>query len=196
MLLVPVALMVLWTPSTDNSQGSKRDRILEVVHSPTLACSLEGRSLLIQMIQMIHLTYQTKSTKREWEMEVVHRLTLACTLAVPLSLKANLTESQLKGIMEVGHNVLRRWRVRQKAASRHGHPLASQQDALVPLMPANTAVVIQYAVRTEIRQIDHRKHYQLPKTKTSQELRMLSTVTLYCKVTKIVMNSVSQLSEL
>ena len=32
--------------------------------------------------------------------------------------------------------------------------------------------------------------------KTSQELRMLSSVTLYCQVTKIVMNSGSQLSEL
>ena len=31
---------------------------------------------------------------------------------------------------------------------------------------------------------------------TSQELRMLSTVTLYCQVTKIVMNSGSQLSDL
>ena len=33
-------------------------------------------------------------------------------------------------------------------------------------------------------------------TKTSQELRMLSSVTLDCQVTKIVMNSGSQLSEL
>ena len=33
-------------------------------------------------------------------------------------------------------------------------------------------------------------------TETSQELRMLSTVTLNCQVTKIVMNSGSQLSEL
>ena len=33
-------------------------------------------------------------------------------------------------------------------------------------------------------------------TETSPELRMLSTVTLYCHVTKIVMNSSSQLSEL
>ena len=32
--------------------------------------------------------------------------------------------------------------------------------------------------------------------KTSQELRMLSNVTLNCQVTKIVMNSGSQLSEL
>ena len=32
--------------------------------------------------------------------------------------------------------------------------------------------------------------------KTSQELRMLSSVTLDCQVTKIVMNSGSQLSEL
>ena len=32
--------------------------------------------------------------------------------------------------------------------------------------------------------------------KTSQELRMLSSVTLNCQVTKIVMNSGSQLSEL
>ena len=31
---------------------------------------------------------------------------------------------------------------------------------------------------------------------TSQELRMLSSVTLDCQVTKIVMNSGSQLSEL
>ena len=31
---------------------------------------------------------------------------------------------------------------------------------------------------------------------TSQELRMLSSVTLYCQVTKIVMDSGSQLSEL
>ena len=34
------------------------------------------------------------------------------------------------------------------------------------------------------------------KTKTSQELRMLSSVTIYCQITKIVMNSGSQLSEL
>ena len=33
-------------------------------------------------------------------------------------------------------------------------------------------------------------------TKTSQELRMLSSVTINCQVTKIVMNSGSQLSEL
>ena len=32
--------------------------------------------------------------------------------------------------------------------------------------------------------------------KTSQELRMLSSVTLYCQVKKIVMNSYSQLSEM
>ena len=32
--------------------------------------------------------------------------------------------------------------------------------------------------------------------KTSQELRMLSSVTINCQVTKIVMNSGSQLSEL
>ena len=32
--------------------------------------------------------------------------------------------------------------------------------------------------------------------KTSQELRMLSSVTIYCQITKIVMNSGSQLSEL
>ena len=32
--------------------------------------------------------------------------------------------------------------------------------------------------------------------KTSQELRMLSSVTLNCQVTKIIMNSGSQLSEL
>ena len=32
--------------------------------------------------------------------------------------------------------------------------------------------------------------------KASQELQMLSTVTLYCQVTKIAMNSGSQLSEL
>ena len=32
--------------------------------------------------------------------------------------------------------------------------------------------------------------------KTSQELRMLSSVTLNCQVTKIVINSGSQLSEL
>ena len=32
--------------------------------------------------------------------------------------------------------------------------------------------------------------------KTSQELRMLSSVTLNCQVTKIVMNSGSQLSEM
>ena len=31
---------------------------------------------------------------------------------------------------------------------------------------------------------------------TSQELRMLSSVTLHCQVTKIVMNSGSQLSQL
>ena len=34
------------------------------------------------------------------------------------------------------------------------------------------------------------------KKKTSQELRMLSSVTINCQVTKIVMNSGSQLSEL
>ena len=33
-------------------------------------------------------------------------------------------------------------------------------------------------------------------TKTSQELRMLSSVTINCQITKIVMNSGSQLSEL
>ena len=33
-------------------------------------------------------------------------------------------------------------------------------------------------------------------SKTSQELRMLSSVTINCQVTKIVMNSGSQLSEL
>ena len=32
--------------------------------------------------------------------------------------------------------------------------------------------------------------------KTSQELRMLSSVTINCQITKIVMNSGSQLSEL
>ena len=32
--------------------------------------------------------------------------------------------------------------------------------------------------------------------KTSQELRMLSSVTIYCQITKIVMNSGSKLSEL
>ena len=32
--------------------------------------------------------------------------------------------------------------------------------------------------------------------KTSQELRMLSSVTINCRITKIVMNSDSQLSEL
>ena len=34
------------------------------------------------------------------------------------------------------------------------------------------------------------------RTETSQELRMLSSVTIDCQVTKIVMNSGSQLSEL
>ena len=34
------------------------------------------------------------------------------------------------------------------------------------------------------------------KNKTSQELRMLSSVTINCQVTKIVMNSGSQLSDL
>ena len=33
------------------------------------------------------------------------------------------------------------------------------------------------------------------KYKTSQELRMLSSVTLYCQVKKIVMDSVAQFSE-
>ena len=33
-------------------------------------------------------------------------------------------------------------------------------------------------------------------SKTSQELRMLSSVTINCQITKIVMNSGSQLSEL
>ena len=35
-----------------------------------------------------------------------------------------------------------------------------------------------------------------PSDKTSQELRMLSSVTINCQVPKIVMNSGSQLSEL
>ena len=34
------------------------------------------------------------------------------------------------------------------------------------------------------------------RNKTSQELRMLSSVTINCQITKIVMNSGSQLSEL
>ena len=38
------------------------------------------------------------------------------------------------------------------------------------------------------------RHYYL--VKTSQELRMLSSVTLNCQATKIVMNAGSQLSEL
>ena len=48
----------------------------------------------------------------------------------------------------------------------------------------------------------HRAHYltsfipSLTWTKPSQELRMLSSVTINCQVTKIVMNSGSQLSEL
>ena len=37
--------------------------------------------------------------------------------------------------------------------------------------------------------------YEDETLKTSQELRMLSSVTLNCQVTKIVMNSGSQLSE-
>ena len=36
----------------------------------------------------------------------------------------------------------------------------------------------------------------IQRRKTSQELRMLSSVTINCKLTKIVMNSGSQLSEL
>ena len=39
-------------------------------------------------------------------------------------------------------------------------------------------------------------HETHEKVKTSQELRMLSSVTINCQVTKIVMNSGSQLSEL
>ena len=44
----------------------------------------------------------------------------------------------------------------------------------------------------------YNKHPILSKVqyKTSQELRMLSSVTIDCQVTKIVMNSGSQLSEL
>ena len=39
-------------------------------------------------------------------------------------------------------------------------------------------------------------HSSKREPKTSQELRMLSRVTLNCQVTKIVMNSSSQLSEM
>ena len=39
------------------------------------------------------------------------------------------------------------------------------------------------------------KHSQPDCNKTSQELQMLSSVTINCQVTKIVMNSGSQLSE-
>ena len=49
--------------------------------------------------------------------------------------------------------------------------------------------------------IDHhnqniQKIITLSKKKTSQELRMLSSVTINCQITKIVMKSGSQLSEL
>ena len=37
---------------------------------------------------------------------------------------------------------------------------------------------------------------EVSQAKTSQELRMLSSVTINCQITKIVMNSGSQLSEL
>ena len=48
-------------------------------------------------------------------------------------------------------------------------------------------------MQLDITKSDKKRHRYL---KTSQELQMLPTVTLFCQVTKIVMNSGSQLSEL
>ena len=51
-------------------------------------------------------------------------------------------------------------------------------------------------VKDELKKPEEMVKRCLMLTKTSQELRMLSSVTLNCHVTKIVMDSVSQLSEL
>ena len=48
----------------------------------------------------------------------------------------------------------------------------------------------------EVLRILRQKKWNYTFTKTSQELRMLSSVTINCQITKIVMNSGSQLSEL
>ena len=47
-------------------------------------------------------------------------------------------------------------------------------------------------------EVDHSDHHRYNDhgEETSQELRMLSSVTINCQITKIVMNSGSQLSEL
>ena len=58
----------------------------------------------------------------------------------------------------------------------------------------NTTSQVTHAVKKEFQKmwaIALQKY-----KKTSQELRMLSSVTLNCQVTKIVMNSGSQLSEM
>ena len=54
-----------------------------------------------------------------------------------------------------------------------------------------------YIIQTSLHQILRSENpARLVIYKTSQELRMLSSVTINCQITKIVMNSGSQLSEL
>ena len=61
-----------------------------------------------------------------------------------------------------------------------------------------TCGIFRYLVwpHTPAREDEGREKKKNLGDKTSQELRMLSSVTINCQITKIVMNSGSQLSEL
>ena len=69
--------------------------------------------------------------------------------------------------------------------------LFEQQSLMMKFM-----LELMYSITKFTSSAVHSERERCIGEKTSQELRMLSSVTINCEVTKIVMNSGSQLSEL
>ena len=66
-----------------------------------------------------------------------------------------------------------------------------------PYLKASITTSFLYSLMFELyKSLPLSKYQMMEKMQTSQELRMLSSVTLNCQVTKIVMNSGSQLSDI
>ena len=68
-----------------------------------------------------------------------------------------------------------------KMSEHYGHFPFNRMFAFFGLGPARTHLRTNFPILKSLYCIDFQK-------KTSQELRMLSSVTLYCQATKIVMN--------
>ena len=126
------------------------------------------------------IVLSSNKTRREFEMESKEMIELRwiCVLFSNVQPYRALPPAHHPGIIVLSEkNQQRNWK--QSFATIH---------LSASLFPSGTKMVGEENISSFERKMLRRK--------TSQELRMLSSVTINCQITKIVMNSGSQLSEL